>query len=208
MGKCKAKAIRADLGAFRHNRAWYIIWAYLFRHIRAYSGPCVSLVYLRRLYVWGPGIFAGLVCSGAPCVGGAGIFGSGAYSGPCQASAMGRFAGVVGGCGYFLGSWLFSRCGVVAFSGLWGGDRGMVAWGWLFCVVGYGALGGWARAFFVFWLVYLGGLRCLGGRPLGSHGGCYFLFFFFSCVGTMGTLKLYHNHIFIYSSIFLLMAIN
>ena len=39
IGKCKTKAIQADLGIFRHNHAYPGI-------IQAYSEPCATLAYL------------------------------------------------------------------------------------------------------------------------------------------------------------------
>ena len=189
MGKCKTKAIQTDLGTFGHNRAWHIVQVYLFRHIRAYSWPCVSLVCLRWLYVWGPGvfrafwfgawhiggllllhvrgpgIFTGLVCSGPPCVRGAGMFGA----------VSGISGGAFCGGGWVL--WLFSRvmiifavwgCRVLLFIGWgsWGSRPGggcsvwwvMVRWGgagpvgfscsrwyiWVGC-----AICGWGQFWFV-----------------------------------------------------------
>ena len=44
MGKSKTKAIQADLGTFRQIRNIQE----LFRHIQAYSKPCVTLAYLNR----------------------------------------------------------------------------------------------------------------------------------------------------------------
>ena len=165
MGKCKTRAIQTDLGTFGHNRAWHIVQVYLFRHIRAYSWSCVSLVCLRWLYVWGPGvfrafwfrawhiggllllhvrgpgIFAGLVCSGPPCIRGAGMFGA----------VSGISGGAFCGDGWVL--WLFSRvmiifavwgCRVLLFIG-WGswGSRpggGCSVW-WV--MVRWGGLGPW-----------------------------------------------------------------
>ena len=39
MGKCKTKAIKTDLGTFRHNEVFPGI-------IQAYSKPCLILAYL------------------------------------------------------------------------------------------------------------------------------------------------------------------
>ena len=60
MGKCKTKAIQADLGIFRHIRTYLDI----IRHTQAYSGiiqaysePCVALAYSKLWYIQNPGIF-------------------------------------------------------------------------------------------------------------------------------------------------------
>ena len=50
MGKCKTKAIRTDLGTFRHNQAYPGI-------IQAYLKPCVTLAYLEPWYIQNPDIF-------------------------------------------------------------------------------------------------------------------------------------------------------
>ena len=64
MGNCKTKAVQADLGTFMHITAYSDIFRGitryiqdLFRHIHAYSEPCVTLTYLERWYIWSPGIF-------------------------------------------------------------------------------------------------------------------------------------------------------
>ena len=50
MGKCKTKAIEADLGILRHILAKLGI-------IQAYSELCVTLVYSELWYIQNPGIF-------------------------------------------------------------------------------------------------------------------------------------------------------
>ena len=75
MGKCKTKAIQTDSGLIRHIQN-------LFRHIQAYSEPCVSLTYLKPWYMHDSDIFrAGkpwhidkLVCSELWYIQNVGIF--------------------------------------------------------------------------------------------------------------------------------------
>ena len=50
MSKCKTKAIQTDLGIIRDIQE-------LFRHIHAYSEPCVTLEYLEPWYIQNPEMF-------------------------------------------------------------------------------------------------------------------------------------------------------
>ena len=66
MGKCKTKAIQADLGIFRYIPAYSGIFRHIqtIRHIQVQSGiiqtqsqPCVTLAYSKLWYIQNPGIF-------------------------------------------------------------------------------------------------------------------------------------------------------
>ena len=155
----------------------------------AYVGPWrIQGLRVQGLRYWGPSASA---CSGPWHIHGPGVFRAPVCLGRWRIRVRGIFGAVSGICGgaFCRGSWvlwLFSR--VIIFFAVWGcrvlwfigwGSWGSRPGGWLFCVVGYGALGGCARGFFVFSLVYLGGLRYLrlgavlvcGGGPPGGHGG-------------------------------------
>ena len=63
MGKCKAKAIHANVGIFTHIPAHSGIIRHiqeLFRHIQAYSEPFVTLGYGAPWYIQNPSIFRSL----------------------------------------------------------------------------------------------------------------------------------------------------
>ena len=68
----------------------------------AYSGPSGSGPDILGAFCFC--MFGALAYSRAWCVRGPRVFGALACSGPCRASPVGRFAGVVGCYGYFLGS--------------------------------------------------------------------------------------------------------
>ena len=138
---------------------------------------------VRGLTCWGPSASA---CSGPWHIHGPGVFGAPVCSGRWRVRGRvghlrwGVLRGWLGAMAIFSGHDYFRGVGL-SRSLVYG--MGVVGWssrGWLFCVVGYGALGGggWARGFFMFSLVYLGGLRYLrvgavlvcGGGPSGGHG--------------------------------------
>ena len=114
MGKCKAKAIQADLGTFRHNRAWHIVQGYLFRHIR---GPVWAW------YIWGGCICGALACSGS------------SGSGPDTFGAF-CFCMFWGGC---WGLWLFSR--VMVIFAVWGCRVLVGIFGWVALFAAGGGFG-------------------------------------------------------------------
>ena len=105
MDKCKAKAIQVDLGTFRH--------------IQAYSEPCVALTHLKPWYIQNPnrGIFKTIYRTRSifrtlaysqlwyihiPCTFRMLAYSkSEAYSEPCQTPTMKRFLKVVNGYNYF-----------------------------------------------------------------------------------------------------------
>ena len=49
MGKCKTKAIQANLGTFRHNQTYPKI-------IQAYLEACLTLTYLKLWYIQNPNV--------------------------------------------------------------------------------------------------------------------------------------------------------
>ena len=95
MGECKTKAIKANLGIFRHNQAYPGII-----HVRAFLEPCVTLIYLKLWCIQNPGIFRtksilrARTYSQPWCIQNPAIFRmlayskSEAYSEPCHTSTM------------------------------------------------------------------------------------------------------------------------
>ena len=106
MSKYKTKAIQTDLGIIRYIQE-------LFRHIQAYSKPCVTLAYLEPWYIQNPdifrtrSIFRTLAYSQPWHIQNPHIFRklayskSKAYSEPYQTSTMKCFAKIVNGYSYF-----------------------------------------------------------------------------------------------------------
>ena len=104
MGKCKAKVIQTNLGIYsgiiRHIQE-------LFRHIQAYSEPCISLAqnhntsrtltYLFQKHIQNPGIFTTLIYSEPWYIENAGIFKIRGILITLSTSTMKRFAKVVNG---------------------------------------------------------------------------------------------------------------
>ena len=137
---------------------------------------------VRGLTYWGPSASA---CSGPWHIHGPGVFRAPVCSGRWHVRGRvghlrwGVLRGWLGAMAIFSGHDYFRGVGLSRSLVYWMGVVGWSSRGWLFCVVGYGALGGgWARGFFMFSLVYLGGLRYLrvgavlvcGGGPSGGHG--------------------------------------
>ena len=105
---------------------------------------------LLLLHVRGPGIFTGLVCSGPPCVRGAGVFGA----------VSGISGGAFCGGGWVL--WLFSR--VMIIFGVWG-CRVLLFIGW----GSWGSRPGGGCS--VWWVM----VRWVGGPFRGPWGGGYLI---------------------------------
>ena len=112
MSKCKTKAVRTNLGTFRHNQTYPgIIPAYsgIFRAL-CYPDIFKTVVYpepaySQTWYIQNPGIFRKLTYSKSE-----------AYSEPCQTSTMKRFEKIVTGIIVFTnGNYFRKACRVLYF---------------------------------------------------------------------------------------------